>query len=113
MIDDSCDTLSLKIDGVDTDIKFPHGYYDYGTFRQLLEELLIEYLDLFAMYSAKVYQSVPVFSVNTEKPFTINKASSTIQNYKWFEWLKYSIPANNSGLGLTENFSFQMMLMFT
>ena len=64
-----------------------------------------EYTGLFAIYSSKVYQSVPVFSVNTEKPFTINKAASTIQNYKWFEWLKYSIPQSNSTLGVTDTFT--------
>ena len=105
MIDSSCDTLSLKIDGVDTAIKFPHGYYDYTSFKQKFEELMNEYTGLFAIYSSKVYQSVPVYSVNTEKPFTINKDASTIQNYKWFEWLKYSIPQSNSTLGNTTTFT--------
>ena len=103
MIDNSNDTLSLNIDGVDTNIKFPHGYYDYSTFHKKFCDLMIEYTDAFAIYATKVYQNVPVYSINTEKPFLINKSASTIKDYKWMEWLKYSIPQNNTRLATTDN----------
>ena len=104
-INDSNDTLSLKIEGVDTDIKFPHGYYDYPTFLKLLEDVLIEYADLFSMYVVKVYQNVPVYSINTEKTISINKQKTTLQYYKWMEWLKYSYPQNNATLGVSTKFT--------